>query len=664
MAPFKRRRYYYRRPYRQWRRFSTWRKRPKTTFRRRRKRFWVRRRKFRFKLRKKLKKLKIQQWQPNTIKKCHIKGYLPLFQCGDGRQENNYTLYKDSFTPEYEPGGGGWSLQQLSLGTLYSLNNDIQNYWTKSNYRLNMCRYIKCKIRCYRQPYVDYILHYFHDAPKTVTKYYYASHHPVKLLQLQHKVVVPSFNTEPHKRKPYKSITIYPPKLMKNQWFFQQHLSSFPLIHLVASATSLTNMYGSDRAQNSNTTIYCLNTEFFQNPNFQLNEHQMQSFGYHPNPNNYYWAIQHADPVFTQNKRKQAIYLGNTLLDEAGRAVGHNTSAQPSAWGNPFYFDYLHDTENTFITTTTEDPTTFMQTGTQDKTLEANRQRKTPNVFKARYNPFKDKGKGNKIYFIPNNQPTQNNWEPTKDPDLMFQDFPIWLMLWGIEGILKKMGKCPNLYENWLCVIQSSYFSEHEVRYVPLSEDFVNGQGAYGIDKEHMPPAQYSAWFPKYKYQKQAIHDLIMTAPAVCRPDHVKNFQALIHYNFLFKWGGNPSPMESVYDPNSQPITPTPDNLYHSNEIINPDTPIESFIYPWDVRRDFLTQRGAERITESSIHDFNVFTDQQQTTDVPLFKETSQKKTTKKAQETTLLQQLQQLREYNRQLQLRFNQLNISLQDL
>ena len=659
MAPYQRRRYYYRRRYRPWRRFYTKRRRFRRPFQRRKTKYRVRKKLFFKKFKRKLKKLKISQWQPNTIKQCHIKGFLPLFQCGEGRQENNFALYKDSFTPENEPGGGGWSLQQISLGVLYALNNDIQNYWTKSNYRLNMCRYIKCKIRCYRQPSTDYIVHYFHDPPKTVTKYYYASHHPIKLLQLQNKIVVPSFLTEPHKKKPYKSFTVYPPKLMKNQWFFQQHLSNFPLIHLVASAISLTNMYGSDRAQNADTTFHSINTAFFQNPNFQLTEHQTQSFGYHPNTSNYYWAIINANPVFKNNKRSQAIYLGNTTFNEPGRAVEKQTATSPSAWGNPFFHDYLHDNSHTFITPRTLDPTNFFNSITLP--LDPTWQRTTPNVFPVRYNPYKDKGKGNKVYFIPNNQPTKTDWTPTRDTDLLLENFPLWLMLWGIEGIMKKMGKCPNLYENWMIVIQSSYLSETEPYFVPLSESFVHGQGAYDIPGDEMPPNQYAKWYPKYKYQKEAIHNIVMTAPAVCRPDHVKNFQAIIKYNFLFKWGGNPSPLENVYDPNSQPITPTPNNINTPDEVINPATDIKTFIYPWDIRRDIITPTAAKRITESSIFDPSIFTDTtQSTTDIPLFQETTQAKTTPKEEEQTLLFQLQQLKRYNKQLQQRLNQLDLS----
>lgn len=666
MAPYKRRRYNYRKWRPRRRRFSTYWWRPRSTFRyrQRRRRRKVKRNFFRKRLRK-LKLIKLRQWQPTTIKKCHIKGYFCLFQGGDGRQENNYTIYKEQYTPEHQPGGGGWGLHALSLGTLYSINNDLQNYWTKSNYRLNLCRYLGCTITCYRQPYTDYIFHYFHDAPKNVTKYYYASYHPVKMLQLKNKIVVPSFNTMPHKRKAYKRIHIPPPKLMKNQWFFQQKLSSFPLVHIAATAVSLTNMFGSDKAQNSNCSFYTLNTTFFQNPYVQLHEPTTQQYGYHPNRSNYYWALPHGERPISKHTRKELVYLGNSMLNEPGRAVGVQTFNSQSAWGNPFHWEYLTDTTLTLITGATEDPKQYITATTLNQNLQDTQLRTTNNVITVRYNPYKDRGKGNKVYFIPNNQPSHTSWEPTSDPDLMFQDFPIWILLWGIEGIVKKMGKCTNLYENWLLVINSPYLSEHEPYYVPLSWNFVHGQGPYGLAKEEIPPLLNAKWFPKYAFQKEAIHDIIMTAPCVCRPDHTKNLQAVIKYDFSFKWGGNPSPLENVYDPNSQPITPTPDNFNLLNEITNPETNPETFIYPWDIRRDYITPRAAERITKSSDDDYSLFTDgTTSTTDIPLFQEKAPQKTTTKEQEETLLLQLKQLQQFNRQLQLRFNQLNLSLQDL
>nr|UGV38620.1 MAG: ORF1 [TTV-like mini virus] len=663
MAPYQRRRYKYR-PFRQWRwrRFPYRRRRFTKAFRRRNKRYRTVRRKPFFKKYKKLKKLTLKQWQPNSIKKCRIKGFLPLFEGGDGRQEQNYALYKDSYVPEHEPGGGGWSIQRLSLGILYKENNILQNYWTKSNYRLNMCRFIGLKIIAYRQPYTSYVLHYFFDAPVNVTKYYYASFHPYKMLQLHHKIVVPSFNDQPHKKKPYKILRVPPPKPFQNKWFFQQHLSSFPLVHLASSAISLYNMYGSDRAQNNNCTIHTLNTVFFAHSCFQFR--QQHTWGYTPNGNNYLYGIQHPEIPYENNKRNAAIYLGNTQLNEEGRPAGATTKTSQSFWGNPFHWTYLNGEAPTFITNATEDPERYLASAQLTSNIQKTLFRKTDSYITMRYNPFKDLGKGNRIYMIPTYDYSHNNWEPTADKDLMLEDFPLWIMLWGFENILKKMGKCPNIDYDWVLVINCKYLSATEPYIVLLSDYFVNGQGPYDAEREHIKPNDYSHWYPCFRYQREAIHAIIQTGPAVYRADHVKNMQAIIKYQFLFKWGGNPSPMENVYDPNSQPITPTPSGQQLQNEIIDPATNIQTFIYPWDCRRDYLTQSAADRINQSSIYETSLLTDGTTTaTDVPLFQTETQAEKTPQTQEEALQFQLNKLQQFNQLLQLKFQRLASLLKD-
>ena len=215
--------------------------------------------------------------------------------------------------------------------------------------------------------------------------------------------------------------------------------------------------------------------------------------------------------------------------------------------------------------------------------------------------PFKDKGKGNQVYFIPTYAATHNSWEPTKDPDIMFENFPLWILFWGIESIIKRMGKCPHIDDDWVCVIKTKAFNTPAQHYVPLSYEFVHGLGPYNTDRSDISPDDNRKWYPKWKFQKQAIENIINTGPAVCRADNTKNIQATIKYDFFFKWGGNPAPMESVYDPTTQPVTPTPSGLQLQNEITNPETDISSFLYQWDTRRDFITQSAIERIKKAQV---------------------------------------------------------------
>lgn len=212
MAPYQRRRYNYYRPY--WRKRRRYFRKPRSRnpFRRRRRQQRVRRRRYRRKFKKKLKKLNIQQWQPTHIKKCKIEGYLELFECGKGRVGNNYASYKDSWVPPHEPSGGGWSLQQLTLNNLYVQNCLLMNWWTRSNKGLNLVRILGVKVTLFRQENTDYIFCYLPEEPSNVTKYYYPSFHPIKMLTYNNKIVVPSFRSQPHKKNHTKQNLYHPQK--------------------------------------------------------------------------------------------------------------------------------------------------------------------------------------------------------------------------------------------------------------------------------------------------------------------------------------------------------------------------------------------------------------------------------------------------------------------
>nr|UGV38070.1 MAG: ORF1 [TTV-like mini virus] len=652
MPPFQRRRYYHRNfwNYRRPRSYYRRRRFRKSFFRRKRRGRRVRRKRF-YKRNKKLKTIKINQWQPSSIKKCKIQGYLCLFQAGPGRYGNNYTLWKESFFPQHYPGGGGWSIQQLSLGILYKEHKDYMNYWTRSNVRMNMCRYYGCSIQLFREPFTDYVFTYFDGLPKTVNNLFYASYHPLRLLTYKRKKVIPSNRTQPHKRKPYKTIFIPPPKLMKNQWFFQQQLSDYPLVTFAAAACSLTGMFGSTQSISNNATLYCLDTTIMMSPTFQYKNTSPPQWGYTLGTNYLYGLVQ-PDIIFTNNTKASCIYLGNTMQQQEGTHIGaitsnFETTYTKDKWGNPFFWEYTSG--NAELVYTNQNPKQMWDKRTEK--LTADMQKNTHYIFKARYNPFHDKGIGNVVYFIPTYDKGTTNWEPPKDPDLVWRDKPLWLVLWGIEDIVKRMGKCTNIDMDWILVFKSSYLLPPQPHYVILSYDFVHGRGPYDTEKEFMTADDLTHWFPRFKYQRQAVDAIVRTGPAVATGDNVQNIQAKIKYTFFFKWGGNTEPQETIFDPNSQPITPTPNNFSIDDEIIDPTTDITTEIYPWDFRRHFLTETATKRIKESPLIDQTLFTDgRESSTDVPLWKTETQKEKTPKTQTEEIFQQLQQLQQYNRDL--------------
>ncbi len=208
-----------------------------------------------------------------------------------------------------------------------------------------------------------------------------------------------------------------------------------------------------------------------------------------------------------------------------------------------------------------------------------------------------------------------------------------------------------------MLVLRSSYISEGLKAYVPLGESFVNGRATWDREPEEIATIDQRNWFPKWKFQKEAIDKILMSGPGVCKAEGLQSIQAFIKYDFSFKWGGDPDTMEKIYDPNSQPTTDIPSEVSLRNEITNPETSIENLIYRWDVRREMLTQTAKKRIEKCSEPTNFVFTDGIQTsTDIPLQTQKTQEKTTQEEKETILLH-LQQLQQFNNDLQQRFQRL-------
>nr|UGV36172.1 MAG: ORF1 [TTV-like mini virus] len=670
MAPYYRYRNWYRRPWNNYRtrRYRIRPRRSRKAFRRKRRHRWVRRKFFTTFKRKKLKKLKLQQWQPNHIKKCKIKGYLQLFGAGYGAFSNNFAMQKDSIVPEHEPGGGGWSIQQLTLGNLYTQNELLMNWWTKSNHGLNLCRYLGCRIILYRQQLTDYIFAYDIEPPYNVTKYYYASTHPMQLIKFNKRVIVPSIQTQPLKRKTYKTLRIRPPKEMKNQWYFQQNFSTFPLIQFTAVACSLNSMFMPTNMINNNITLYCINTRFFQNNIFEYP--QTGNYGYVPKDNTYIYGIPQAAHILLDTKVQDCVYLGNTHFNDPGdtmQAYTNLTDYNQAHWGNPFYYAYINGDMPSFITSI---PPDRMITEHKSKKLNDIKSQITfksePYIITTRYNPNKDKGHENIAYWKSNVDSTQRGWEPTADPDLQITKFPLWILLWGWKDYTVRLGKLRNMSQEYMLIFKTNCLPDKLPAYVVVSESFVHGQGPYGVDRNEIASQDYSHWYPRWRYQVEAVEAILETGPGVCKSEKQKSIQAHIKYQFFFKWGGNPSAMENVYDPNSQPTYPVPSNFNITNEINDPTTPIQNFIYTFDTRRDYLTERALQRITQIQTDEQFMFSDGTATsTDLPLQQTTPpQEKTTQEKEKETLLQQLNLIQQYNQQLRFRFNKLTQQMQSL
>nr|UGV38096.1 MAG: ORF1 [TTV-like mini virus] len=652
------RRYYYRRNYWRPRRRRIFRRRFRTTFQRRR---WHRRRR-RVRTRK-LKKLKLDQWQPHYIKRLKVIGHYPLFLATSARLTNNLNCYLESIAPEKWPGGGGFSVNNFSLNTLYQENLIVKNWWTTSNDNMPLIRYLGCTITLYRQENFDYIFTYNNQPPMQATKLTYMSSHPQVQLLHKNKIVMKCQSNNPRK-KPYKKVRIKPPPQMLNKWYFQKELAFTPLVQTITTAASLDRMFLHSNAQSSTIGFRSLNTTEFRNHMFEISTQ-----GYYPLLGEKLFAV-HANSI-AQAKASQLIFLGNPKEYTEGTELGQipngtNLSTKwdklrsnHGYWGNPFHPFYL---DGDFLVLKTQRSWDELKTTySSDKQLQASDfQLKTNTVLHCRYNPFRDKGIGNQVYLLKttSGQTHADSWEPHTDPDIIWENLPLWLLLWGYLDFQKKCGTISQIDNTSVLVIKTKYIDPPSNNiYVPLDDNFFTGHSPY--ETELLFPSDRQTFHPKVRMQVKEINNIGTTGPATIKLPENISCEGHCKYCFYFKIGGQPAPMSEIVDPDKQPQYNIPYNILQQPSLQSPTTPFEYMLWNFDERRGQLTKKAAQRITTYTEPEKDIFSITESTTTCPTAsqqrKETSDEETSE--EETDPKTQLLLERRKQKLLRQRINRL-------
>nr|UGV39104.1 MAG: ORF1 [TTV-like mini virus] len=659
--PFWRRPYYQRR----WRYYS--RRRPRRyisrTFRRRRRRR-VRRRRFY----KKLKKLTIKEWQPPTIRKLKITGLYQTFFTNIERIEHNNTLYIDAISPFHLPAGGGMSLSQFTMRNLFDQHLRLRNWWTKSNEYLPLVRFLGVNLYCYYLENVDYIIAYQNQFPMKANRLIYNSTQPSVMQLMKHRKIIPCRKYH-NRRKPYKKIRIRPPAQLQTKWYFQSDFADIPLVNIMCTACSLDRWYTSAQAVTPTISFTCLDATIWQNHNFKDNP----TSGYQKQPGQYMFGVVRNAPAHPSENGsdieiKNCTLLANTNNYQEGRPFSDIPGTQeakwtlfitqPTYWGNPFIDHYLFHEYPVYITQTPlsqikqklkelnwADTTKLNQLGTF--TLL-----KTPNVFTVRYNPYRDKGIGNIVYVLPITNRAKTGWDPPEDPQLVAKDLPLWTLFWGLADWFKRSEIISSAETHYLFVFQTKYTDTEEKYFIPIGQYFLEGRSQYFPADSAQPQKTASDlrnWHPKMTFQLDQINRICRAGPGTVKlPDGI-SVEGHIKYQFYFKIGGSPPPMEIVTDPGKQPKWPIPSNFYEQTSLQSPTIPYQHFLYHFDQRGDFLTKTAAKRLkkdfqTETT---FPSITESTWIDIPPQSPETSDSETsdTEKSEKTIQQQLKQQLRE-------------------
>nr|UGV38537.1 MAG: ORF1 [TTV-like mini virus] len=655
-----------------WRRRWRWRPRRRRYYRRWGFRAPFRRRYYYRRVRKpkrKLKRIHIDQWQPSTIRLCKIKGLIPLFLCNTYRLGNNLPIYNQSIVPEMLPGGGGFSIYQFTLENLYTMHTYVRNWWTKSNRELPFIRYLKCKIKLYQSDDVDYAFRYQRTQPMTTGQLSYPTTQPGVLMMLNNTIIVPSKRTK-RLRKGYKKITIQPPEMLSNKWFFQANIAKYPLLITYCTACSLDHYYiGTDKMSN-NCTVPVLNTNMFQNRQFGTNPYYVRTLG---TTHVWLWAT---DDILTsetqQPKPSTLILLANTKKYTEGTTF-EIAKRRGTTWqnyrqhidqyaGNPFHTIYLNELDQHHLTLLQKTAATAQECLPENEsgpctnfTIVHN-----PLIYRTRYNPNLDTGHTNKTFLLQNFKPS-NGWDPPTDTKLILEGFPLWINWWGYLDFQKQQHRLPNIDTSTILVTNTEMLKGTEntlPAYVPLSDDFILGKSPF---ENSVNPVDENRWYPQVQYQETAINELLRTGPGVAKFNGKKTVEAKAEYIFYCKFGGSPAPMVNIKDPTEQPNFTIPDKLIQTNSLQDPTTPPEFYLYNFDQRRGFLTKSATERIIKDWTFTKPLFTDGTTTPGPPQILQTPQtsenETSDSEKEEETLLNKLLKQRKRQQKLKQRIRQL-------
>lgn len=537
-------------------------------------------------------------------------------------------MYAESIVPKREPGGGAWSIMQLTLRALYDEYKKYRNWWTFTNEGLPLVRYNGVKIKFYRSYYTDYIVIPVTCPPFSVTMEDYLNTQPFRALMNKNKIVITKKHKNFHKGKYVKKF-FKPPSLMQTKWYFQQDLCNTPLIVLKTIACSFDQMWQPDDQLSYNITLYALNIDTIQNPQFT----NLGGEGYH----NKTVGTQNFR-LFGSNSENPTQWTDLIPLFQTNRwAEGKKLDSKdkltdPSYWGNPFSTPKSLTNWNIYTSKSTNTDSTPQIT-------------KLFNLYQeCRYNPLKDTGIGNKVYFK-SNKLSQGTFTDLPDKgDIIITDYPLWVVMWGWTDWLKKLKPIQHIEDDYIMVVKSPFITPQMNCYVFLDLYFVNPI------KNNLTETENKNWHPQYGFQTESEFYFAQSGPGAPKINYSKCIQATCNYNFKMKWGGCPAPMEIIIDPCQQEKFPVPNSEQQRPEIQDPATSKAHYLYYWDERQGQLTKPAAKRIktdskSETSFTDSGPLEVPIKTQEIP-----SDETSTEEESETSLQETIQHLKLKQRKL--------------
>lgn len=503
------------------------------------------------------------QWQPQSIRKCKIKGHGTLVLGAEGTQMFCYTTEKTKYVPPKVPYGGGFGAEKYTLDYLYEEYTFTNNIWTATNIFKDLCRYLYVKFIFYRHPDTDFVISYNNQPPFEINKYTFPAIHPHQMLLDKHKKILKSLASKPNGKYSLK-MSVKPPKQMITKWFFTKQFSKYGLLLLKGAAANLRYSHLSASNENLLINITSLNPSFYVDTNWAKKVSDTQ--GYKPQQHLVRGLIYEVKtPSGTQK-----LTMSSKAYDTYEGSVDYETG-----WFNSKFLRAIK---------------LYNPDGVKPLAML--------NMIYGRYNPTRDNGKGNKIYII---STIADSWHPpSTDKMVVLEEIPLWLGLFGYLSYLHTVKP-----EDWLlssCVVlQSDYIYNWGIpgtgkQWLPIDPEYLAGKKPYD---QIITDQEKKLWFPTYKWQLKTLNAIVESGPFIPQYNEEKysTWELKYTYTFYFKWGGPETPEAEVKNPKDLADYDVPDNKLKTIQIINPaKQSTESIIHPWDVRRGLIKEKALKRM--------------------------------------------------------------------
>lgn len=577
------------------------------------------------------------------MRRCLIKGIVPMVICGHTRWSYNYALHSEDYTEEGRyPHGGSLSTTTWSLKVLYDEYLKHHNFWGYPNNQLDLARYKGARFTFYRHKKTDFIVFFNRKPPFKLNKYSCASYHPGMLMQQKHKILIPSYDTKP-KGRPKITIRIKPPTLLEDKWYTQQDLCNVNLLQLVVTAADFQHPFCSPQTNTATTTFQVLKDIYYDTMSIsEPTEHytsvntltQTNSF------NNYsekletilytqasYWNSFHATEYVNPNiiyrngdklfKDKPSLTSWMTQTNNNGFLTKNNTAFGNNSYkpnkekikeARKIYWDALVGANDLASNIGQAKAERFEYHLGWYSPIFLSRHRSNMNFARAyqdvTYNPNCDRGVKNRVWIQPLTKPTTEFDE--KRCKCVIENLPLWSALYCYQDFVEEeLGTSSEILNACLLVVQCPYtFPPMYDKKLP-NKGFVFYDSLFGDGK--MPDGRgqvdifwQQRWYPRLATQIQVMHDITKTGPFSYRDDLVST-QLTAKYTFDFMWGGNMISTQIIKNPcKDSGLEPAyPSRLRRDLQIVDPYSMGPQFsFHNWDYRHGLFGQDAIDRVSK------------------------------------------------------------------